>query len=552
MKQQKTSIDGFVSRRPQRSLLNERSLKKTDSTVGHMRSDRRPHAEVHSGNGDPSRRLKSAHNNDVRQEIGQSLKAIDVDTKNKKIKKTKARKKSRVFKIVGILVALVALSLVGFLLYKAWQVGGKVFQGNLMGIFQQQELKMDSRGRSNILVLGTTEDGQIHGGGDLTDSMMVVSVDQKKKDVYMFSIPRDLYVRYGIACLPGYEGKINAYFSCLDEGGTPELQKKRMDGMRQFVGELFEMDIQYIAHVNTSVIRDSVNAVGGVTVQVDSEDPRGVLDASLDWMCQEQGLSAEERRQRCPTGHYIDFKNGPNEMDGDKALWFSRARGAHGGMAATYGFDRGNFDREKNQQLVLMALKDKAASTGTLTDVGKVMGLMEAMGDNLRTNIESTELQTIMKLAQEINEANIHRLSFVDTEEPLMSTGNVGGQSIVRPVAGIYDYSQIRSFLNRTIYATPLTKEAGKIAVLNGGGSTGAAAAEAEKLGQEGLEVVYVGNAPTEIASPYRLFRITEETKPLTQAKLEQAYSVSASDQTLPFGLSVEADFVVVIGPEGP
>ena len=50
---------------------------------------------------------------------------------------------------------------------------------------------------------------------------------------------------------------------------------------------IFNMDIQYAVHVNTVVIRDAVNAVGGVTVNVASRDPRGVLDATFDDKCRQ-------------------------------------------------------------------------------------------------------------------------------------------------------------------------------------------------------------------------------------------------------------------------
>ena len=47
-------------------------------------------------------------------------------------------------------------------------------------------------------------------------------------------------------------------------------------------------------HVNTVVIRDAVNAVGGVTVNVASRDPRGVLDATLGFMAQAKGQAVSE------------------------------------------------------------------------------------------------------------------------------------------------------------------------------------------------------------------------------------------------------------------
>ena len=51
---------------------------------------------------------------------------------------------------------------------------------NPIDLFQNQPLKMDAHGRSNMLILGTTDDDPDHPGATLTDSMMVLSVDQKK------------------------------------------------------------------------------------------------------------------------------------------------------------------------------------------------------------------------------------------------------------------------------------------------------------------------------------------------------------------------------------
>lgn len=545
MKRQKPSMDGFVTRRPQRSLLNERSWQKTDTTIGHMRDDERQNIEVHTGDSEEALHIQAGHRTDLKQNISESLQSIDEDLSKSKEKKKKNRKKRRWAKIIGLLVGLLILAGVGFALFKAWQVGSQIFKGNLFGIFQQQELKMDKDGRSNVLILGSTDDMAGRDGADLTDSMMVLSVDQKKKDAYMFSIPRDLYVQYGRACLPGYSGKINAFYACADDAGQgKESDERRMDETRKLVGKIFDMDIQYVVHINTVVIRDSVKAVGGITVNVQSDDPRGVLDSTFDTMCRDSP-------ELCPRGHYLDFKNGPNEMNGDQAMAFSQARGM---TPPTYGLSGSNFDREKNQQLVLMALKNKATSTGTLTDVGKVMGLMDAMGENLRTNIDAKEIRTIMSLGAEIKDDNIHRLTFVDKENPLMMAGeSPDRQSIVRPTEGLYSYSQIRAFIRNSIFATPISKEASKVIVLNGGQVVGAAQTGADKLEKLGMNIVQVGNAPEGDYGPGKVYQITPVgEKAATKAKLEELYGTKSIVGTPPFGLSVQADFVIVIGSQAP
>lgn len=552
-----------MTRRPQRSLLSERNLQKTETTVGHMRSDIRENAELHTGDMHHDRHMVSGHNHkntapeaevqyhsdeSLQQNIGESLKEIDKDSVQIKDYTRKKKNRKKIVKLLSLVIGLAVVVAGAFLVYKAWNIGSRVFNGDMLGIFQQQALKTDQQGRSNVLIVGTTDDDPDHPGGDLTDSMMVVSIDQKKKDAYMFSIPRDLYVEYGQACASGYSGKINAYMSCAANGTDEEAKKRGLEGLRQFVGDIFGMDIQYGAHINTMVIKDSVDAVGGVMVNVDSRDPRGVLDGSLDWMCRETHLSAAEKQQRCPTGHYIDFKNGPNEMDGDKAMWFSRARGL---APPTYGLEESNFDREKNQQLVLMALKEKATSTGTLTDLGKVMGLMDAMGNNLRTNIDPKEVQTVMKLGSEIDIESVHQLSFYEEENRLMTIGDIGGQSIVQPVDGLYSYASIRSYLKKNIYANEITREAAKVVVLNGGSVSGVAQKEADKLAETGMVIAGVDNAPEGDYSRYEIYSLVDSTKKeASRKKLAELYGVKVSSDALPFNLDLEADFVIVIGPE--
>ncbi len=546
MKSNRQTTDGFVPRRPHRQVLSGKTAKDVHTTVGHLRD--KGASELHTGAGGRSTVASSAiensennvsQGNDLQTSISQSLKEIDDSEKVGRQKRKKRRKGKLIAKIISLVLVLSLLAGGGFLAYKAWHATSRIFSsGNLFDLFHQQPLKKDANGRSSLLILGSTEDMARHQGDNLTDSMMVVSVDQEKKDIYMVGIPRDLWVDYGRACPAGYKGKINAFYSCVDSGDTPEAEERRMAATRKLVGDILGIEIQYSVHVNTVVIRDAVDAVGGVTVNVQSRDPRGVLDASFDPHCRRE-------KNVCKTGHYLDFPNGPNKMNGNQALAFSRARGH---KAPTYGLEQSNFDREKNQQLVLIALKDKATSTGTLTDFGKVTALMDAMGDNLRTNIDTKEIRTIMDLASKIDDKDIHRLSFVEEGNRLMTTGSINGASVVRPVAGIYDYSQIRAFIKSELYATPVSKERAKVAVLNGGETSGAAHKEADKLRELGVNVVFVGNAPDGNYGDYQLRQISDQQFPATTEKLKELYGSDLVGDKSTLGVNAETDFIIIIG----
>ena len=544
MKPRKQSMDGFVAKRPQRTSLGEITSKKT-TTLGHHRSNE----DSPQVSNNATRNIQQPTSaNKLKQNISESLAAIDENTQPSHRQERKQKRKKKlitriILAIIGIIIAIAA----GWLLLKLWQTMNSVFHnGGILGLFSQQKLKEDAYGRSNVLILGTTDDDPDHPGATLTDSMMILSVSQTKKDAYMFSIPRDLYVKFGMACNSGYAGKINEYFGCVNSGDSAQAEAERMDKTKKFIGDIFGMDIQYVAHINTAVIRDAVNAVGGVTVDVQSRDPRGILDPSMDWMCRAKELNYQQRRERCPTGHYMQLTNGKHEMDGEKAMWFSRARGL---VAPTYGLEQSNFDREKNQQLVMMALKNKATSTGTLTDFGKVTSLMDAMGKNLRTNIDTKEIRTIMNLGSEIKESDIHRLSFVEENNVLMTTGTAGGASIVQPAAGLYDYSDIRSYIKSEIYATPLSKEKATVAVLNGSGVAGAAQKEADKLTELGMKVIHVGNTPGgEKIAKTQVYQLPAgKEKTATKDKFKELYGSVSSDSSK-YNLNVDAQFIVVVG----
>ncbi len=93
-----------------------------------------------------------------------------------------------------------------------------------------------------------------------------------------------------------------------------------------------------------------------------------------------------------------------------------------------------------------------------------------------------------MNLGSEIKkESDIHRLSFVEEGNVLMTTGTAGGASIV----GLYDYD-IRAYISlRFTLRHYLRKKL--VAVLNGSGVAGAAQKEADKLTELGMKVVHVG-----------------------------------------------------------
>ena len=542
MRKQTSSLDGFVPRR--------------GPTVGGGTSQElgRPLPERRALVGEASRPIKQDMPTRPigirRSEIDDSLAQIHDDEQRPKERRGLLRRKpkkvlTRKQKIIRrIIIFLVLLIIAGgaFVGFRFLIASNNVFQGNIFDIFQARPLKMDENGRSNVLVFGTSEDDPGHEAAYLTDSIMVISIDQNKKDAYLMSIPRDLIVDYGEACFAGYEGKINALYGCYsDEGanepaGAAALQKK--------VGEILGLDLQYYSHVNYTVVRDTVKALDSIDVTIESRDPRGIMDSNFDWKCKDGDARASRATiiANCPpSGHFIDFPNGKVTLDPERALYLAQARGA---AAPTYGLEQSNFDREVNQQKIVKAIREKAVSAGTLADVGKVTGLIDALGNNLRTNFATAEVRTLMTIGQEMPSDAIQSLSLVKEGEELVGLG-LGG---VVPRAGSFEYAEIQAFVNKSMSSDPVAREGANIVVMNGSGTAGVALTESGRLTEAGYTVSNATNAPNSDYEQTTIYRINKTEKSGTAKALTKRYGVELLTTDPPFVVEEGVDFVVIIG----
>ena len=469
-------------------------------------------------------------NNGLRRaDIDESLRAVDEEQpKDKK----KQRKHKRWFRrksvIASFVVVLLLLGGGAYLFTKLASVTGRVFgSGNVLDLLGAgAELKKDANGRTNVLLFGTSEDDPNHGGAALTDSVMLLTIDKANKSAAMVSMPRDMWVRYDTPCTFGYEGKINVVYQCAGaiDGDISDIDvTKGANALKSKVGEIFGFDIQYYVKVNYTVVRQLTSALGGVTVNVESSDPRGLYDYNTK----------------------LKLPNGPATLQGEQALAFVRARGDGGG----YGFEGSNFVREQNQQKMLVAIRDKALSLGTLSNPSAIIKIMDALGDNIRTNFSTAEVQTLANLGKDIAADKALHINLNDGEKRVVTTGtSSNGQSIVKPVAGIGVYSGIQSYIEAQLSGGSIETEDATIVVLNGSTKAGAAAAQQTVLTEAGLLNVTTGNTSFKPGSSLVWYDTTGGKMPKTQAKLSSALGKKPAGTTLPAGVQSTADFVIILG----
>lgn len=346
---------------------------------------------------------------------------------------TKAKQPRNRRKIVkrSLLVLLVLFLLVG-----AW-FGFKILSNanklgtDIWSIFDNSKLRGEDRGRINILLAGDSSDDPGHAGADLTDSIMILSINPNNKTAFIMSIPRDLYVD-----IPGYGySKINAanVYGKNDgfkEDGYPE---GGMGLLEKTITETLDIPIDYYALINYTAFRDAVNAVGGVNITIDSGNRYGVYDPYAN----------------------LKLPNGNVALNGDSALALARARGEGPGA---YGVTS-DFDRTEYQRDILIALKDKATSAGVLTNPVKVSSLFDAAGNNVKTDLSLGNIRRLNNLTKGLNTADIKSVSLNDVngKSLLKSYTTRDGQSALVPAAGVDNYTQIKALLTELFSSTPTT-----------------------------------------------------------------------------------------------
>lgn len=446
--------------------------------------------------------------------------------------------------IIGVLAILLIVG--GYFGWKVLLNTNKIFKGNAFGaltglVGPDKALKTDKYGNTNVLLLGTSESDPDHPGAQLTDAMMIMSINKSAHTAFLLSIPRDLWVKGGGSCTAGYAYKINAVYECnlgAAQGGLANANNDEATAetaTASKVGGVVGLNIDYVIHMNLAVIQQAVDAVGGVDITIDSPDPRGILDRNFDWRC----------GYKC---YLVKYPNGPAHLTGENAMWLAQARNDAGG----YGLPRSNFDREANQRKILIATRDKATSIGFLSNPLNAVKLLDAMGNNIHTTIDSSEIKSFVDIAKEIPSSNIISIDIMENGPGILTTGTgPDGSSIVQPAAGLYDYSALNVFAQALATGhAGVISEAAAVDVLNASGVAGAAAQEAATLKQSGFATGTVSSAPAAAGSnaKYTLYDLSNGKKPQTLNALKTTLGVTTVQTTLPDGVKSTSPFVVILG----
>ncbi len=325
----------------------------------------------------------------------------EVKTGKKSKTAPKAKKKSG-FKRFLIAVALIIV----FLAAGLYILVGKVYaEMNYEEIASVSDSPMKEEGVTNILLIGN--DSRENGEDGRSDAMILLSISNKTKKIYMTSLLRDMYVD-----IPGHKSnRLNAAYSY----GGAEL-------LMQTIEQNFDIHISRYVLVNFEAFANLVDAVGGVDLELTSKEVEYVNGYLVEYNIL---LGRPEG-----TDYFDDLSGGMVHLNGPQALAYCRNR--------YIGTD---FGRTERQRKVLTEVIHKLPK-GVLTNPKK---LIEGLMPNLTTNLTQTECYRLSLMAPKILTYDI-----VQNSIPIEGTYK---DATIREMAVLeVDFDANKKFLQENLY----------------------------------------------------------------------------------------------------
>ena len=386
----------------------------------------------------------------------------------------------------------------------------------------------DGRERLNILLIGA----DTQGGGHNTDTMITVSIDPATNQVAMFQLPRDTV---DVPIPPGpaqtvfgtvYAGKINSLWARAVERGDafPGSRTQRgYNALKSTLGYLYDLDIQYYMEVDFEGFRKVVDALGGVTINVQVP----VLDDNYP--------QPGARRLR------LFIPAGIQHMTGAEALQYARSR------KSTTDFDRG-----ARQQRVIVSLREQLDLGQALRNID---ALAAAIGTAVRTDIPREIVPQLLGLADRVDTRSIRSIIFTPPfyQDECLSCPPRG--YIIQPRVDVIRETVRQAFLIDPNFAEArdaLLAEGAEVWVLNGTGRQGEAGRLSEYLSYLGIAASAPNQDPDTPGLPnttIRAYNGAAESLPLTAQALQLAFGVELTPITDP---AITQDFVVITGTQTP
>ncbi len=324
------------------------------------------------------------------------------------------------------------------------------------------DLEQDASGHTNFLLLGNG--GLNHDGGDLTDTMIVASLNSNGKLITMISIPRDLYVdddQVG-------SSRVNEVFLNAKNKFGSETQGLKY--LKSKVEVLMGVPIHYWVKIDFKGFKELIDAIDGIDVDV----PEAIYDPFYP----KDGTYLYEP---------LSIKKGQQHFDGETALKYARSRKT-----------TSDFDRAERQQQILYAIKEKALQSEILFSSTKINEILETLKSNISTNVKVKEILTLGALAKDYSPDQITRRLIHD--DPNQCGGFLytperqyyNGMFVLIPAGG---FKMLHLYSDLNFNFPQISQKDDKIQILNGTPKAGVASETKQILQPFCSDIPRHGNA---------------------------------------------------------
>lgn len=362
------------------------------------------------------------------------------------LEKESFAKKKKFYKRVWFKVVLIVLIILliggGIFAWKAGKLLKKISKGDIISSLvhslpgANNQIKGEKEGRINILLLGM-RGANDPAGGNLADTIMVASLKPKENKIALISIPRDLFVNNSAV---GYKTKINAVYAYGEKKGAGQ----GMNYMKQAVSDVSGLPIQYAVTVDFDGFKQLIDATGGVKITLDKPFEESVQfdqphicnsfftiptgktkDQTVKFFSKERNAyrtrivksyplcTAPKNTLEC--GGDFKLSAGTHTLTGEQALCFARARETSN-----------DFERAKRQQQIIQAVKKKLLNMGTLSNFNKLNGILDSLGNNVKTDMQPWEMKRLYDLYNQMKGYQLYQRVVDSSNDP--EVGLVYGQ----------------------------------------------------------------------------------------------------------------------------
>lgn len=325
-------------------------------------------------------------------------KKVKNDKRHAGKKKSAGKRLKRFLVVVVLIIALLGSGLYSF--------AGSLYQKmNYVEVESVADLPMKEDGVVNVLLIGN--DSRENGDDGRSDAMILLSVSNRTKTIYMTSLLRDMYVE-----IPGHDNnRLNAAYSF----GGAEL-------LMETVEKNFEIPVNRYVQVNFEAFVGLVDSVGGVDLELTTEE----LEYVNGYLVEYNMLT--DRPQG--TDNMDTQAAGMVHLNGPQALAYCRNR--------YIGTD---FGRTERQRKVLTEVIKKIP--GALVTNGSQ--LFDTLLPNLTTNLTKNECISLGLMAGKA-------LTYDIIADSIPQTGTFRNATIRKMSVLEVDFEANRKYLQEKLY----------------------------------------------------------------------------------------------------